>query len=735
MRVFRTSGIVLLLLVALGSSTAFSAQGAASKTAGVDRSGSWFDPTHNGEGFVVQFIDDTSAVVYWFTYDEAGNQRWFTGLGSAAGNRLVVEELLITQGGVFGPSFDPDAIDRVNVGTLTITFSGTGDNESAIATYTINDVEGQQDLVRLTRPIEVAGLEAPLTPRKSGSWFDPTRSGEGFALEVLADGRAIVYWFTYDLDGNQAWMIGIGDESIGSGSFPLALLQPVGGRFGPNFDPDEVVNTPVGSARVSLQCTGGYADYVTTDPDDFVDLRFDLEQLIGVGPNTCEDPALTNRFPLLDGAVALPDDDAGRQFQWLLDLTARAEPATDEEIRERFAQGSIDEVGIDTVRGLLDDFQTQYPEAKLTDPIGITPSQIVGLITARDRREAFVVVEFSIDEGKITTLQSAFYGFGAGSVVTGPDRQLDLQGAANQFGSLSSLPGLLVARIDENDQCQPLVERSADVPRSIASIFKIYILGGVADALDDGSLFHDEIVPLDGAKQVPGGPLFDEPAGLEFTLDELATLMMGTSDNTATDMLLALSGRNRFSGLHAAYGHAMPNLMSPQLGISEQFHLFFSFPENEARTYVNGSEAFQRDFLRDRIVPLGSSATGGGGFFNEALFVEGAWMASPMDICGAFARHRQHAPGSDAALLVERALQSQAAQPNVREHWDRVWYKGGSLVSGANGLLVLTHAWLLEREGEQPIVVAAFSNDLGGGIDGFAVQSVLGRILELVRDL
>ena len=52
-----------------------------------------------------------------------------------------------------------------------------------------------------------------------------------------------------------------------------------------------------------------------------------------------------------------------------------------------------------------------------------------------------------------------------------------------------------------------------------------------------------------------------------------------------------------------------------------------------------------------------------------------------------------------------------------------------------NGLLVLTHAWMLEREGEQPIVVAGLSNDPAGGIDGFVIQSILGRILELARDL
>jgi hypothetical protein len=210
--------------------------------------------------------------------------------------------------------------------------------------------------------------------------------------------------------------------------------------------------------------------------------------------------------------------------------------------------------------------------------------------------------------------------------------------------------------------------------------------------------------------------------------------MLGVSDNTATDMLHGLAGRSRIDGLHAEYGHQMPEVLAPQLNISEQFHLFFSFPESEALDYVMGTEEFQQDFLTNRIVPLGSTATGGGGYYNESLFFD-AWQASPMDICGAFARHRLHPPGSDAALLVERALQAGVAQPNVREHWDRVWYKGGSLDSGVNGSVVLTHAFMLEKEGEQPVVLVGLSNNPGSGVNGFDIQSILGRFLELAAEI
>ena len=50
----------------------------------------------------------------------------------------------------------------------------------------------------------------------TGAWFDPTHDGEGFLIEILDGGPfgvsgnvALAYWFTYDPEGNQAWMVAI----------------------------------------------------------------------------------------------------------------------------------------------------------------------------------------------------------------------------------------------------------------------------------------------------------------------------------------------------------------------------------------------------------------------------------------------------------------------------------------------------------------------------------------------
>ncbi len=63
------------------------------------------------------------------------------------------------------------------------------------------------------RPRE-AVTAPPVDARYSGQWYDPARNGEGIALEVLDDGRALVYMFTYPpagAPGQQAWLLGVGD--------------------------------------------------------------------------------------------------------------------------------------------------------------------------------------------------------------------------------------------------------------------------------------------------------------------------------------------------------------------------------------------------------------------------------------------------------------------------------------------------------------------------------------------
>jgi len=75
-------------------------------------------------------------------------------------------------------------------------------------------------------------------PGMTGSWFNPQQSGQGLAIEVLADDSMLAQWFTYAPQNGQAWISAMGP--IGGNTITLQGYQLVGAgaRFFPNFDPN-----------------------------------------------------------------------------------------------------------------------------------------------------------------------------------------------------------------------------------------------------------------------------------------------------------------------------------------------------------------------------------------------------------------------------------------------------------------------------------------------------------------
>jgi len=83
----------------------------------------WGGPTHDGEGFLVEFAYSNGVlvmVVSFYTYDSLGNQVWLTAAGPVSGNMATLD-LYITDGAMWGADFDPNAVNRVLWGTAKFT--------------------------------------------------------------------------------------------------------------------------------------------------------------------------------------------------------------------------------------------------------------------------------------------------------------------------------------------------------------------------------------------------------------------------------------------------------------------------------------------------------------------------------------------------------------------------------------------------------------------------------------
>ncbi len=99
-----------------------------------------------------------------------------------------------------------------------------------------------------------------LRPSWSGSWFPEDQSGHGITLEVLTDGRAVVYWMTYDEDGNQLWLHAVSDEieelAITGLIIPAIRIEATaystdGMQFG-SFNPNDVNLTEWGQIELTF---------------------------------------------------------------------------------------------------------------------------------------------------------------------------------------------------------------------------------------------------------------------------------------------------------------------------------------------------------------------------------------------------------------------------------------------------------------------------------------------------
>jgi hypothetical protein len=232
--------------------------------------GSWFDPDQSGHGLVIQVLPGGRLLAWWFAFDPAGTQQaWFGGVGTYSGNTATVTEVSRTTGGRWLPNFDPRGIVNLAWGRFTFTF-----NDLDHGRVDFNSVagfgSGSMQLTRITRPLEtpaVAGDTAAgaIGPGFTGVWFNPAQSGHGLSVEVLPDNRLSAWWFTFTPDGTQqAWFGGVGSYQ-GNTAVIDQVVQPTGGRWIPNFNPQQVGINPWGSLTLTFRdCAHGTVAFDST---------------------------------------------------------------------------------------------------------------------------------------------------------------------------------------------------------------------------------------------------------------------------------------------------------------------------------------------------------------------------------------------------------------------------------------------------------------------------------------
>ncbi len=230
----------------------------------------WIDPERHGEGFMLEILADQRALVYWFTYDMAGQQDWYYSVGEIRGNRILFDDLLQVENGHFGPGFDPAEVENNVVGSASFSWSSC---DTGVMDWILNQTGGYRvGHMNLRRLTNVMGLDcgqpqhAPSLPEGmlSGTWADPSRAAEGYSLEVLSNGSVLVYWFSYGTNSERRWFYNLG-EIQGDKLVFENLLTTSGPIFGEKNPLSTLQQTPWGELELKLGCLSGTASYSSTE--------------------------------------------------------------------------------------------------------------------------------------------------------------------------------------------------------------------------------------------------------------------------------------------------------------------------------------------------------------------------------------------------------------------------------------------------------------------------------------
>jgi Beta-lactamase enzyme family/ORF 12 gene product N-terminal len=269
---------------------------------------------------------------------------------------------------------------------------------------------------------------------------------------------------------------------------------------------------------------------------------------------------------------------------------------------------------------------------------------------------------------------------------------------------------LVVTDVTDPAAPQEVFASGEDGAFPVGSVFKLYVLGTVTDAVAAGTLTWDtELTLTDDVKSMPSGTLQEEPAGTVVTVRQAAEAMIAISDNTATDLLIQAVGRESVEAQLTVMGHSDPALNTPLLATRELFILGWGGDDARREAWAQGDAAERRAILA--ALPAGPPGIDPL-TISDTVWQDGLdWFATPADLVAAHLALQQKADTPAGEPLPAILGANPGIEPAVAGEFEEVAFKGGSSM----GVLALTHhyrdadgAWIvtLQAHGDSQTDVA-----------------------------
>lgn len=292
------------------------------------------------------------------------------------------------------------------------------------------------------------------------------------------------------------------------------------------------------------------------------------------------------------------------------------------------------------------------------------------------------------------------------------------------FGDITALPGdvsLEAARLEDSGPAAFLTQK-ADRPMAIGSAFKLFILAELSRQVKAGTRKWSDVVPID-RHSLPSGLLQDWPRGSPITLHSLAALMISRSDNTATDILLGVVGRERVEQLLPALGVTEPGRNRPFLSTRELFVLKLGDPALLER-WSAADEAGRRALIAGPLAAADSRTLDVTRMLGRPVGIDKAeWFASPADLVRTMDWLRRNGdPTTLDILAINPGLGRTAA-----DGFAYMGFKGGSETG------VLNATFLLRSKQDRWMALSVTWNNATAPLDEPRFIALVGRLVALMR--
>lgn len=297
-----------------------------------------------------------------------------------------------------------------------------------------------------------------------------------------------------------------------------------------------------------------------------------------------------------------------------------------------------------------------------------------------------------------------------------------VQALSSDVAALPGKASLVVQRLGKNTD-PPIVDVRANDPMAIGSIFKLWLLGELASQVKAGRLAWNAVAQLE-RKSLPSGMMQDWPDRAPATIHTLATLMISVSDNSASDTLLYILGRESVDAAVVRMGHANAGLTLPVLSTREAFALKMVSNADLRRKWEAGDVVARRKMLLRNEDRLSLQAIRGEELGQGPRYIDTVeWFASATDMSNMLNSLR-----SDAGIETLKIMAVNSPLPlEERNRFLYSGFKGGS----EPGVVAMAHL-LQSRDGAWYAVAGAWNNK-DAPVDEQRFSALVARAIGLIQ--